>query len=357
MHSTLDLSELDAKIGRLFMTGMPGPVVDKETEELIRDYSPGGVILFSRNIENPVQLARLCNDLQDRAMRYHGIPLFLSVDQEGGPVARLKEPFTLFPGNTAIGEDPLPLDKAMEFARVTAREMSLVGLNMDLAPVMDVRAGKPEKHLEGRMFGDSPEKVSMLGSKVVEVLQENGVMAVAKHFPGLGKALSDPHRKLPTIETDLKEIEDINIPPFRSAITARVAAIMTSHAIYPELDPDTPATLSKKILTGLLRETLNFHGLVITDDLEMGAITQCCGVAEGAHAAFEAGADILLICKEQSRVVEAIQRLRQGLLSGEIPYHRLEQSLDRIRKTKKRFLEKRKDVSFEEVNAYFSRKS
>ncbi len=353
MHSTLDLSELDAKIGRLFMAGMPGTELDGGTEALIRDYGLGGIILFSKNIENPVQLARLCNDLQDKAMKHHGVPLLLSVDQEGGPVARLKEPFTSFPGNTAIGEDSMPVDKAIEFARVTAREMSLVGLNMDLAPVMDVRRGKPERHLEGRMFGDSPETVAELGSKVVEVLQENGVMAVAKHFPGLGKTLLDPHHKLPTIEADIEEVEKINIPPFKSAITARVAAVMTSHAIYPALDPETSATFSYRILTDLLRETLDFHGLVITDDLEMGAITKTFGVAEGSAAAFDAGADILLICEDQDRVLESIERMRDRLLRGEIPFQRFQLSLDRIKKTKHRFLKKVEMVSLEEVRGYF----
>ena len=353
MNSTLDLSELDAKIGRLFMAGMPGTQLDDGTEALIRDYGLGGVILFGRNIENPIQLATLCNDLQDRAMKCHGIPLFLSIDQEGGSVARLKEPFTCFPGNRAIGEDPKPVDKAMEFARVAAREMSLMGLNMDLAPVMDVRRGEPEKHLKGRMFSDNPEEVALLGRKVIEVLQENGVMAVAKHFPGLGKTSLDPHHHLPTIEADTGEMEEINIPPFESAITARVSAVMTSHAIYPALDPEIPATLSHRILTGLLRDSLDFSGLIMTDDLEMGAIEKKWGVAEGAVASFEAGADILLICGDQDRVLESIEILKGKLIRGEIPFQRLRQSLDRIKKTKARFLKKTKRVSLEEVHTYF----
>jgi beta-N-acetylhexosaminidase len=178
VHSTFELSELNTKIGRLFMAGMPGKELDADTEALIRDYCLGGVILFSRNIENPVQLAGLCKDLQDRAMTYHGIPLFLAVDQEGGPVARLRGPFTCFPGNEAIGADPKPMDRAREFAEVTAREMTLVGLNMDLAPVVDVRRAKSEKHLAGRTFSDDPKKVAMLGQVVIKSLQENGVMAV-----------------------------------------------------------------------------------------------------------------------------------------------------------------------------------
>jgi beta-N-acetylhexosaminidase len=353
LHSILDLSELDTKIGRLFMAGMPGSRVDSGTESLIRDYGLGGVILFKRNVQDPVQLATLCNDLQDMAMEYHGIPLFLSIDQEGGPVARLKEPFTRFPGNRAIGEDPRPVDKAMEFARITAREMSLVGLNMDLAPVVDVRRGEPEKHLEGRIFSDNPEEVALLGRKVIEVLQENGVMAVAKHFPGLGKTSLDPHHHLPTIEADTVEMEEINIPPFESAITARVSTVMTSHAIYPALDPEVPATLSHRILTGLLRGSLNFSGLIMTDDLDMGAISKHWGLAEGAAASFEAGADILLICGDQDGVLESIEILRGKLIRGEIQHKRFRESLDRIKKTKTRFLKEMKRVSLDEVRDYF----
>jgi len=354
VHSILDLSELDSKIGRLFMAGMPGSRLDSGTEALIRDYGLGGVILFGRNIQDPVQLATLCNDLQDMAMKYHDIPLFLSIDQEGGPVARLKEPFTRFPGNSAIGEDPKPAERATEFARVAAREMSLVGLNMDLAPVMDVRKGVPEKHLEGRIFSDKPEEVALLGRKVIEVLQENGVMAVAKHFPGLGKTSLDPHHHLPTIEADIGEMEKTNIPPFESAITARVSAVMTSHAIYPALDPGIPATLSHRILTGLLRDSLNFSGLIMTDDMEMGAISKKWGVAEGAAVSFEAGADILLICGDQEGVLEGIETLRGKLIRGEIPFKRFRESLDRIKKTKTRFLKEVKRVSLDDVRNYFS---
>ena len=353
MHSTLDLSELNSKIGRLFMAGIPEPQLDPDTEILIRDYCLGGVILFGRNIENPVQLAKLCNDLQEIAMKYHGIPLFLAVDQEGGPVSRFKEPFTRFPGNKAIGEDQMSVDRAAEFARVTAKEMGLVGLNMNMAPVVDVQAGQPEKHLAGRMFSDDPEKVALLGQMVVREFQRKGIMAVAKHFPGLGKSPLDPHHHLPTIDMGEKEMEENNLPPFRAVIAENVCAIMTSHAIYPTLDPHLPATISEKVLTGLLRETLGFRGLIITDDLEMGAIEKKRGVANGAAAAFEAGADILLICKDQNLVLESLNILRRKLIRDEIPFQRLEQSVGRIMKAKSRFLKKIKKVSIEEVREYF----
>jgi beta-N-acetylhexosaminidase len=354
VNTTLELSELNSKIGQLFMVGIPGPDLDEGTEALIRDYNLGGVILFSRNIKDPVQVATLCRDLQEKAMTYHGNPLILAVDQEGGRVARLKEPFTVFPGNSAIGADAHPVEKAIEFGHVTAREMKLVGLNMNLAPVVDVQRGKLEKHLAGRSFGEDPNRVALLGRAVVRALQDNGVMAVAKHFPGLGRATVDPHFQLPRIEVDGEEIESINLPPFQAVIDEGVAAVMTSHAIYPAFDSRNPATLSPAILVNLLREKMAFDGLVITDDLEMGAIAKHWSVAEGARLALEAGADILLICKDQANVLESIKLLRSKLLKGEIKEERLEQSIQRIDKAKSRFLTPMEQVSIAEVMGHFS---
>ena len=355
MQSTLDLSELDFKIGSLFMAGMPGPELDGDTEALIRNHCLGGVILFARNIENPIQLASLCHNLQETVMKHHGTPLFLAVDQEGGRVARLKGPFTLFPGNSAIGNDLNPTDRANEFGITTAKEMTLVGLSMNMAPVVDVRWGKPEKHLDGRIFSDDPEKVALLGQSIVKSLQENGIMAVAKHFPGLGRATLDPHHHLPTIDASIGEIEDINLPPFRAVIEQGVSAVMTSHAIYPALDPVYPGTLSNKIITGLLRKKLGFEGLIITDDLEMGAIKKGWGVAEGAVAAFEAGNDLLLICEDQGEVLAGMETLRDSLLRGDVPLERLHQSSRRVMEAKARFLKKRIEVPIAEVKEYFDK--
>ncbi|MBW1921657.1 MAG: beta-N-acetylhexosaminidase [Deltaproteobacteria bacterium] len=353
MNTTLELSEIDVKIGQLFMAGIPGTSLDEGTEALIRDYDLGGVILFSRNIADPVQLATLCRDLQNSAMSHHGHLLFLAVDQEGGRVARLRGLFREFPGSSAIGKSKNPLEKALEFGTVTAREMKIVGLNMNLAPVIDVEMGKLEKHLEGRVFGKDPQVVAMLGRAVVKSLQENGVMAVAKHFPGLGLASVDPHFHALRIEAGLKDIENINLPPFRAVIEEGVSGIMSSHAVYPALDPQHPATLSRSIISGLLRENMGFEGLIITDDLEMGAISNRWSVAEGAAKALEAGADILLICKDQKNVTQSIDIVRSKLLKGEIPFKRLEESTQRILHARSRFLDPGEEISLEKVREYF----
>lgn len=336
------------------MAGIPGVHLDEDTIRLICDYNIGGIVLFSRNIGDPVQLARLCHDIQKTAIRYHGEPLFIAIDQEGGRVARLKEPFTTFSGNEAIGLDVNPMVKAEEFGTVTAREMRMVGLNMNLAPVMDVHRGDIEKHLKGRTFSEDHKKVALLGSIVVRILQKNGIMAVAKHFPGLGRAEIDPHFNLPRIDMDSQEIHDINIPPFRSAIKEEVSGIMTSHAIYPSLDKKHPATLSPIILDSLLRKKIGFKGLVITDDLEMGAIAKKWGVAEGAFAAFQAGADILLICEDQGKVLESIVLIRDKILQQEISEKRLNESITRIKKARLKLAKPKGRVPVKSIEKYFS---
>lgn len=353
MNPILDISELTQKIGRLFIGGMPGPELDTNTVGLIKDCHLGGIILFKRNIADPIQLARLCRDIQRVSLTNSGIPLFLAIDQEGGRVARLEEPFTQFPGNAAIGESPDPESSVLEFAATTAREMSLVGLNMNMAPVLDVAQPNMDSCLEGRCFSHDPLQATRLGSIVIDTLQQAGIMAVGKHFPGLGKSDRDPHLHLPTVHAILEEMESVHLPPFAGAIEAGVSGLMSSHAVYPALDPGVPATLSRKIMTELLREKMGFGGLVISDDLEMGAIEKERPLPEGAADAFAAGIDLLLICKDQSLLLESIEHLRNKLLREEISYERLNESLGRIAERKKRFLSLRKRIVLKKVREYF----
>lgn len=353
MNTILDLSELNSYIGQLFMIGIPGPDLDRASERLIYDHNIGGIILFKRNIKDPLQLAKLCRDIQTASSKYHGNQMFISVDQEGGPVARLKEPFAVFPGNEAIGSASDPEKMAKQFAAVTARELRMVGLNMDLAPVMDVKKGVPDRHLTRRIFSDEPEKVGLLGGIVIETLQKKGIMAVAKHFPGLGLANFDPHLGGVTINFKSKEIEQEQQQPFKKAIEKDVSGIMTSHSYYPDIDPDYPATFSYKILTGILRKKLKFKGLILTDDLEMGAVSKTVGVAEGAVASFEAGADIMLVCEHQENVIESLNLIGKKILKNEIAMERLLASIERIKAAKSNFLGKGRKISMAEIKKYF----
>jgi len=354
MNRPENVSGYDKDLGQLFMVGMPGTRVDSGTEGLIRAGAVGGIILFDRNIEDPVQLAELCTELQGIATESRGRPLFLALDQEGGPVARLKAPFTQTPGNEAIGRDSHPEEKAVRFAKATAKEMTMVGLNMNLAPVLDVRAGESQSHMAGRMFSDQSEVVARLGRAVIGAFQGTGVMATAKHFPGLGAELLDPHFDLPVVDTPAEEIETVNLLPFKAAIEEGVCAVMSSHAVYTAIDPDHPATLSFRILTSLLRERLGFRGLVVTDDLEMGAIERIWGTPKGALFAFDAGADILLIAKNQQSAVEAVELLEREIDLGNIAASRVSESLNRIGDAKSGLMNFPKRVKEEELRNYFS---
>jgi beta-N-acetylhexosaminidase len=355
MNAKLDLSEFTKNVGQLFIGGIPGPEVDDSTISLLRDYHIGGIIMFSRNVRDPLQLARLCMDLQKASVENSGLPLFLAVDQEGGKVARLKSPFSQFPGNEAIGKSQNPEQSAIDFAATTAREMTRVGLNMDMAPVVDVAQPYTDSHLAGRTFSDDPSLVAALGQIVIETLQGNGVMAVAKHFPGLGSADLDPHRDLPTITASPEEMESVHLPPFARAIEAGVSAVMVSHAVYPAFEPAMPATLSRTIVGDLLRKKMNFDGLILSDDLEMGAIMKARGLPQGAADAFEAGVDLLLICSSQECLIASIELLQDKLVKGDIPEERLKESLDRIMRYKRRFLHPAKTISLEAVEEYFER--
>ena len=353
MNPTLDVTELTQNIGRLFMAGLAGPEVDSDTVDLIQSYHLGGIIIFSRNVREPLQLARLCSDLQKVSLEASGYPLFLAIDQEGGRVARLKPPFSQFPGNEAIGNSPNPEESALRFAGITAKEMSLVGLNMNLAPVLDVTQPGMDSHLLGRTFSADPSVVARLGEIVIKTLQRSGVMAVAKHFPGLGRSNLDPHLDLPTIQAPLEELTSIHLSPFAAAAAAHVSAIMTSHAVYPALEPGVPATLSRNIISDLLRKRMNFGGLIISDDLEMGAIAKHKELPEASAEAFKAGVDILLICSNQRLVINCIENIRDKVLRGQIPEERLQKSLERIEKHKKQFLSRYKKTSLGAVENYF----
>ncbi len=304
------MNDLVKALGQLFMIGFPGVSLDTETQELIHRYGIGNFILFRRNVADPMELARLCLDLKN-ACRDRGLPLpLISIDQEGGPVARLKPPFTQFSGAAGIAKAADPAAEARCFADITARELNLIGCNMNFAPVMDLNVPGTDRIMQGRTFGSDPELVGHLGGTVIEGLQKAGILATAKHFPGIGGIKLDPHQDLPVMYTPLSELEKRELVPFRMAIAARVAAIMTAHVIYFDVDPNSPATLSRILMTDVLRNKMGFDGLIVSDDMEMGAIERRFSVEESAVLALMAGVDIILICHEKEKIVRALEAVR-----------------------------------------------
>ncbi|MFA6498197.1 MAG: beta-N-acetylhexosaminidase [Desulfurivibrionaceae bacterium] len=326
------------ELGGLFMVGLPGTELDDSTRNLIEAYGINNFILFKRNAENPEQIRTLCLGLA-AACRAAGLsaPL-ISIDQEGGTVARLKEPyFTEFPDARVLAESDQAEELLVDYARTCARELLAVGINMNLAPVLDVSPFGQGLFMERRSLGGTPEQVARLGALVIAAMQENGLAACAKHFPGLGGATLDPHKVLPMVSFSLEELRTCDLPPFAAAIRAGVAGVMTSHTVYPQLDPDQPATLSPRILEGLLRDELGYDGMVVTDDLEMGAIENEGTVADAALAAFMAGADMLLICHEHPKIIAAHELLSKAV-GLEVFAGRVRKSLARIARVRTRFV-------------------
>ena len=322
------------QIGQLFMLGFDGTSVSPEWAELQARYKPGGMILFARNLEHTAQIVELTNGLQ--AHSPHS-PLLIAIDQEGGRVSRLPNGFTIFPPCGTVGACRSE-ELAYAAAAVTAAELRAVGINMNMAPVLDVHSNPENPIIGDRAYGTEPDIVAELGVAAIRGFHGKGVIACGKHFPGHGDTSTDSHKELPVVKASAETLLERELPPFHHAIANGLAAIMTAHVLYPALDAQRPATLSPTILTGLLREQWGFDGVVVTDDLEMRAIAHHHGIGEAAVQAFLAGADVFLICKDRERAVAAMDAVRKAVEQGTIPPDRLDTSVRRITQMKQRFL-------------------
>lgn len=321
--------------GALLMIGLPGPELDDSTLALIRAQGVNNFILFRRNVVAPEQLRKLCGDLHAACRVQTGAPALIAIDQEGGSVTRLPPPWTQFPDQRLLAESGDPAAALTGYAATCAAELLEVGINFNFAPVLDVAPAGEGFFMARRSLGEEADTAARFGALVIRVMQINGVAACGKHFPGLGSARLDPHQVGFAITKDLAGLRAEDLPPFQAAITAGVAALMTSHTVYPGLDPDHPATLSPRILTDLLRGELSYEGLVVTDDLEMGAIENAMTVAEAARRALLAGADLLLICKEHDKVRETIAGLDKARARGMVPEERVAEAAARIEQVRR----------------------
>ncbi|GKS56618.1 glycoside hydrolase family 3 [Nitrospira sp.] len=323
---------LKEKIGQLFMLGFMGTTVSKDWSRVMTEYQPGGVILFSRNLVSRDQIVRLTNELQKRVE----IPLLISIDQEGGRVSRLPKGFTIFPAAEVVGHSQSTL--AYGAAAAIANELRAVGVNMNMAPVLDVNSNPDNPIIGDRAFGATATAVCEFGLATMAGLQDHRVVACGKHFPGHGDTIKDSHKELPVVSAPIERLRDMELRPFQHAIENGLASLMTAHVVYEAVDPSLPATLSPIVLRSLLREEFGYDGLVLTDDLEMHAIIDHYGIEEAAVRAFLAGVDILLICKEHDREVAAMEAMLTAVKDGTISEARLEASLRRIARVKDRFV-------------------
>lgn len=339
------MNTLRRKIGQLFVIGYQGLEPSQDVLDFVEEWGIGGVIVFARNIDEPDALKSALKRFETAA----GIRLFTAIDQEGGLVMRILRHGSLFPGAMALAATGDP-EIARRIGAAMGAEMRSLGLTWNLAPVLDINhAGNPG--IGARSFGDSPETVIKYGLPFVAGLREGGVLACAKHFPGKGHAKVDSHLTLPIIPFDRERLMSFELAPFKAAIDAGIDAVMTAHVFFPafESSPNLPATMSEAVLTGLLRRELGFQGLLITDDLEMGAITEAYGVPEAARRSFLAGADLLLICHDLDRQKEAAETILREIESSPAALRRLEESLERIEKARALLEDSRQTASLSDL--------
>jgi beta-N-acetylhexosaminidase len=344
---------LKRKAGRVLFIGLPGTRLDTRTRRLLNEVQPGGVVLFGRNVESAEQVALLTAQIRDAVEH----PVLIGVDQEGGLVDRFREICEPMPSAKAVrvaGSSEL----AQKFGELSARVLRLLGFNINFAPVIDLSGDNYENGLRGRTFGKSATEVSRLAGAYLDGLQKNQVVGCGKHFPGLGGSDIDSHRRLPVVKHSWEEILERDLVPFMDLMFHRpgehLHALMVSHGAFPEVSEflqawfrrtgelpaldsfhNLPATISGNVVMRLLRLVLKFDGLVITDDMEMGAVVQTLSVAEAALRAIEAGSDMILICEQEANFVAARDAIIEAVEDNKLQVEALElagQRIDRVLK-------------------------
>lgn len=322
--------------GELFISGFDGKKPKGEIVEALKE-GLGGVILFPCNLGTPKEILALTEGLR-KAGKAHN--LLIGIDQEGGRVARLKEPFTVFPPMSALGVVG-DAELARKVGQVIARELSAVGINLDFAPVMDIAEADAGDIIGDRSFGADPALVAEIGSAFIKGLQEEGVAGCAKHFPGHGATRKDSHVELPEIPLSKEEMET-HIAPFKAAVEAGIALVMTAHIHCRALDKYHPAPLSSSVLSGLLRSQLGFNGVIITDDMEMKAVADLMPLEDAAALALRSGADIILLCHDLGKTRKLHRYIHNAVRYVLINPDDVFDKLERIKKVKEEFTPRKK---------------
>lgn len=321
------VNTIEDLVGERLMIGLSGPRLSEDDLRTLAETRAGGVILYRRNFESPAQLLRLLHDLDAAA----GRRLLVSTDHEGGRVVMLGQGTTIFPDNLALGRGG-GVDDAARQGAIEGRELRRLGVHLNLGPTLDVLTERYSPNIGIRSYGEDPARVIALGEARLRAMQAAGVSACAKHFPGKGHSPLDAHLRLATIDSTEEEMRARHLPPFVAAIAAGVDCVMTSHPIYPHLDPTRAlATFSRRIVTGLLREELGFQGVIVSDDLEMGAISEATTTGDAAVRAAAAGHDLLLVCHTGAAQRAAAAALVKAYREGALPAGELEASAARVR--------------------------
>ena len=309
---------LRAAIARLFFAGIPETTLDAGTRALHADVPFGGIVLFRHNSAEPRAMRALADAIHRLDPR---LPPLVAIDHEGGRVHRLSPPFTHFPAAARVAEQGRGAVVAV--ATAMARELAAIGVDLTFAPVLDVASNPTNPVIGDRAFAAEPERVAALALASFRATRTVGLLTCGKHFPGHGDTSTDSHHELPVIDKRRRELGRVELVPFRRAIAARVPMLMTAHVLYQDVDSERPATLSRAMLTGVLRRQLGFRGVICTDDLGMRAIADHYTPGEAAVASIAAGADLLLYCHRQDDLRTAVDAVERAVAEKRLPESRI----------------------------------
>lgn len=326
---------LDEKIGQMIIAGISGTKLDPQTISLITNYKVGGMIFYQDNLVKPEQTVQLLNEIKTENL-HNRLPLFLSVDQEGGRVTRLPGGLFNFPTNKEIGVINNS-QFSYKVGTILGKELNGFGFNLDFAPVLDVNSNPKNPIIGDRSFGNNPDVVSKLGIQTMKGIQSQNIIATIKHFPGHGDTSVDSHLELPIVYKNLTELKKLELIPFERAIDNGADVVMVAHILLPKLDAHYPASMSKVVITDILRKQLDFGGVVITDDMTMKAITDHYKMGVAAVDSIIAGSDIILVAHDYNKIVEAITSIKVAVQKGEITEQRINDSVRRIIMLKKKY--------------------
>ena len=317
-------------LGQKIIFGFHGTELSEEFRELIREYKIGNVILFLRNVVSADQLRRLCGEIQAFILEVTGYPAFIVIDQEGGLVSRLPEDAVTVPCAMAVSATDKP-ENARTAAEITIRQLQGLGANFNMAPVLDVNTNPANPVIGVRSFSDDPQRAAEFGKATVRAYADTGIFCCGKHFPGHGDTSVDSHLGLPRVDKTLEELEQAELIPFRRCIDAGIHAIMSSHILFPNIEKENvPGTMSRTIITDLLKNRLGFRGLVFSDCMEMSAIQKYYGTAAGMVAAFKAGVDLAEISKTTELMWDAARAVNEAAERGEFDMEEIHQSVEKI---------------------------
>jgi len=320
---------LKEKLGQLLIIGFDGYEFNDHLKRLIREYKVANIILFARNIKSIEQLYNLCKKIHEEVKQATSTIPLISIDQEGGMVTRIMDGATFCPGNMTLGATSI--DDAYEIGKIMGEELLALGINMNLAPSLDVNNNPANPVIGVRSYGDNPTKVAQYGVSFISGIQEEGIIATAKHFPGHGDTAVDSHLGLPRITHSKERIKEVELVPFVAAINSGVKAIMSAHIDFKEYTVNnTPATLSKEVLTDLLRKELGFNGLIVSDCMEMKAIDNIYTTEKGTVMGIKAGLDLACISHSESKQIKALELLEKAVLSGDIKETEIDEKVKRI---------------------------